>query len=213
MKDDLNTAERRSYQTVALQQAQRLSRLVGQLLDLGKIDAGQVTLVAEPFQLADLAHEVASKFRLAARKDNIALIVECPESPPLVVADIALIERVLDNLVANALQHTPRGGQIALRLQVRPESIRVDVRDSGRGIAEADRSKIFERFFRGDRSRSSSSGHAGLGLSIVQGILALHGQSIASRNSQSGGAVFEFELPLIRPSSEGVASGLVRDAS
>jgi two-component system OmpR family sensor kinase len=196
MKEDLPDEERRAYLAITLQQCRRLVKLVEQLLELARLDAHQVTLSAEPFQLAELVHDVMMKFALAARNAGITLGVEMPQWVPLVTGDIALIERVIDNLIDNALRYAGSGGRVAVRLQAQPQTVRLEVHDTGPGIPEGDRTRVFDRFYRGDKSRFSQSGHAGLGLAIARGILELHGSSIDFASGPGEGTTFFFELPM-----------------
>jgi signal transduction histidine kinase len=146
------------------------------------------------------------KFALAARNEGITLGVEMPQWVPLVTGDIALIERVIDNLIDNALRYAGSGGRVSVRLQAQPQTVRVEVHDTGPGIPEGDRARVFDRFYRGDRSRLSQSGHAGLGLAIARGILELHGSSIDFTSGPGEGTTFFFELPMDRPGGAGQES-------
>ncbi len=193
----LTDAERQDYLHTSITQSHRLSRLVDQLLQAAKLDANQVTVAAEPFQLAELVQDVAQKFELTARSKGVTLNAEIAEGLSLAQADIGLIERVLDNLIENALQHTPSGGQVRLHLSAVAGSIRCAVIDSGPGIPESEQQRIFDRFYRIDKSRSGGVGNAGLGLSIVAQMLALHGTSIHVQSEIGSGAKFWFDLPIV----------------
>jgi two-component system, OmpR family, sensor kinase len=200
LKEDLSGEERRTYLAVTLQQCRRLVRLVEQLLEVAKLDARQIAFSPEPFQLAELVQDVALKCALAARRGGVTLIAEPPPGGvPLVIGDVGLIERVLDNLVENALRHARSGGRVTLRLTPTEQAVRVSIHDTGPGIPEEQRSRVFDRFYRGDQTRSSESGHAGLGLSIARGILELHGQAIDFVTGPEEGTTFFFELPVVSP--------------
>jgi signal transduction histidine kinase len=172
-------------------------KLVEQLLELAKLDARHVAMSPEPFQLAELVHDVVLKFALSARRMGVTLQVEPPQGTPLVLGDIALIERVVDNLLDNALRYAGPGGGVTVRMSSRHQAMRVEVHDTGPGIPESERIHVFDRFYRGDKSRSSESGHAGLGLSIARSILELHGQSIDLVSAAGQGTTFFFELPVV----------------
>jgi signal transduction histidine kinase len=207
MKDELPVEERHTYLAISLQQCRRLIRLVEQLIELAKLDARQVSISPEPFQLAELVQDVVMKGSLAARRGGVTLHVEqANESMPLVVGDIALIERVIDNLVENALRYAAAGGRVTVRLMPQADLVRVTVHDTGPGIPEGERERVFDRFYRGDKSRSSTSGHAGLGLSIARGILELHGRTIDFVSRPGEGTTFFFELPIAVPPLSGRAS-------
>ena len=201
LKDnELTPAERRQYLATAISQCHRLTRLVGQLLELAKLDAGQVVPQQEPFQLAELIQDIAQKFSLTASAKEVLLRADYSSSLPLVFGDISLIERAIDNLTENAIQHSPPGGTVTLRATAGSQDhVRVLVEDSGPGIQTADQNRIFDRFYRGDQSRSSGSAHAGLGLAIVKGILELHGSAVTVDSGSGTGSRFSFELPVHAP--------------
>ena len=198
LKEDLPTEERRGLLAVTLAQCRRLIRLVERLLELAKLDARHVALSPEPFQLADLVHDIAMKFELTARQAGVALRIEHPGSLPLVSADVPLIERVIDNLIENALRYAAPGGEVTVRLKPELQTVRVEVHDTGPGIPDSERERVFDRFYRCDKSRSSGSGHSGLGLAIVRSILELHGRAIDFVSASEGGTMFFFELPAAR---------------
>jgi two-component system, OmpR family, sensor kinase len=195
----LTEAERHEYTLVALRQSRRLTALVEQLLEAAKLDAGQVVPQIEPFPIGELVYDVAMKFALAATKRDVRIIVDALPGAPWVMADIGLIERVLDNLIDNALRHSPQGGTVFLELTAQDEGVRVGVRDTGPGVSEQDRQRIFDRFYRKDRGRATGGGHAGLGLAIVRSILDLHRTGIHVDGGRGAGAYFWFELPVQAP--------------
>ena len=210
LKNDLPEEERQSYVGTAFAQCRRLSKLVEQLLELAKLDAGEVLLSPEPFQLAELAHDVAHKFELSARRMQVALRVEHAGSLPLVLGDVRLIEHVFDHLLDNALRHVSESGEVRVTLTHHGATIRVEIHDTGPGIPASERHRIFDRFYRGDKSRSTMSGYFGLGLTIVRGILELHGQRIDFVSNPGQGTTFFFELSVEGPtnSANHVVSGV-----
>lgn len=196
LNSDLSADERAGSYAIALKQCRRLVRLVEQLLELAKLDGHQVAITPEPFHLLDLAHDVVMKGSLLANRGRVMLKVEQPDTElPLVVGDVALIERVLDNLVENAMRYAGEAGTVTVRVQRSAAGVRLQVHDTGPGISETERARVFDRFYRGDASRSPESGHAGLGLSIARGILELHGRSIDVVSQPEQGTTFSFELP------------------
>lgn len=195
VKDELSAEERRKYLAISMRQSQRLIKLTEQLLDLAELDARQIRLTPERFQLAELAHDVAMKFDLTAKRRGIVVDVVHPERVPLVTADIALIEQVFSNLIENAVRYAPAASTVTVRLIPQLHAVRVEIHDRGPGIPIGERERVFERFYRGDRSRSSESGHAGLGLALVRGILDLHGRSVDFVSTAEEGTTFFFDLP------------------
>ena len=196
-------AERVEYVQISLGQTRRLITLVEQLIEASKLDAHQVVPHLEAFQVGELLYDIAQKFSLAASDHGVALQVDAPVDTPRASGDIALIERVLDNLIDNALRHTPRGGRVSLGLSLIGQRIRIDVQDTGAGMTVEGQERAFQRFYRADPSRGSDGGHAGLGLAIVKSILDLHGATIHVASKPGAGARFWFELPTESVASDG----------
>ncbi len=202
MKDEsLSPDERQLYLGIAMRRAARLNTLIGSLFELAKLDAGEAKPNMEAFSLAELVQDEVQQFALAAQAKNVELQTQLPPNLPLVMGDIRLIERALENLLDNALRHTPAGGSVCVSLSPCREGARrcarVEVRDSGAGIAAADLPHIFERSFRAvgvaDADASPSEG-AGLGLAITKRILELHGSAIEVLSAPGEGASFAFRL-------------------
>jgi len=197
IKGDSMTAEDRDrYLRIAQKHTVRLGTLIGDLFELSKLDAGSVTPSVESFSLPELIQDIAQGFQIESERKNIALHVEVGDSAAITVGDIGLIQRVLENLVRNAIQFTPEGGEVTISIDERPGSIAIAVSDSGPGIAAEDVPRIFDRFYRardGEEARSDSSG---LGLAIVKRILDLHGSRILVASKLNAGTRFEFELPI-----------------
>ena len=196
LKDDsLSPEQRQQYLQIAFNNAERLNKLVSELFELAKLDAGELKLHKETFSLAELAHDVIQKFELRAQQQNIQLEVDIDADVPYVEADIGLIERVLDNLVDNALKNTPEGGAIRLALDSDGQLVTVQVADTGRGIAEDELPHIFQRFYKKPDSEASYTG-AGLGLAIAQRIVELHGSELSVNSVLHQGTRFDFALPV-----------------
>ncbi len=194
LKDgSLNPEQRREYLQIAFDNSERLSKLVTELFELARLDAGELKLHRESFSLAELAHDVIQKFRLRAQQQNIALEVDIDAEVPYVEADIGLIERVLDNLVDNALKNTPEGGAIRLALDCDDQLVSVQVADTGRGIAEDELPHIFQRFYKKPDNDGTKTG-AGLGLAIAQRIIELHGSKLSVTSMLHQGTQFNFAL-------------------
>ena len=191
--DRLSPEEQRSYLEISLRQSERLSQLVARLFELAKLDSERAAVLPEPFVLADLVQDVVQQFELSASGRSIRIAANLPLKMPLVLADIGLIERALRNLIENSLRHTPPGGEIKVSVLPGAEHATVQVSDTGCGIDPADLPRIFDRFYRGEKSRSDSSGNAGLGLAIVKRILELH-QSAVTVASEPGMTTIGFTL-------------------
>jgi signal transduction histidine kinase len=180
-----------------------LSALVAELFELTKLEAADASLNAEPFQLAELAQDVVQKFTLAAQQKDIQLIADIAHDAPFIAGDIALLERVFENLIENALCHTGAGGCVTVRVSTEQDAIAVEVLDTGHGIPAADLPYVFDRFYRVDKSRNEQSGGAGLGLAIAKRAVELHGGEITVASDVGRGTCFRFVLPTLRELAPG----------
>ena len=206
LKDaQLTAEERRTFLAVSLRNTANLQRLVEELFELAKLDARQVQLRPEPLQIAELAQDVALKLAPEAQGAGVSLTVEPGGDLPLVTGDVGLIERVLTNLIENALRFTPAGGAVRAILDREPRAVRVTVADTGTGILPEDLPHIFERFYRADKSRDKATGGAGLGLAIARQIVELHGSSLEVQSRPGEGARFSFLLTAIPTGTAGAA--------
>jgi signal transduction histidine kinase len=200
MKETTFSAEeRRRYLQLAAEQGRRLERLIGELFELSTLDSGGAALHLEPFSLGELVQDVTQKFALEADQKGLHLETRIPEHAPFVSADIARIERVLENLIENAIKYTPAGGEVRLTLIPGERQVTAQVSDTGRGIAEADLARVFERFYRAgaDTEEGPEEGPegTGLGLAIAKRILQLHGSPIEVESAVGQGTTFRFHLP------------------
>ena len=196
LKENTLTAEQRAdYFAIVLRQSEYLTRLVGELFELAKLEAREASPQCERFSLPELVQDVVQKFQLKATQSQVDLAMELDADLPLVIADIALIERVLDNLIDNALTHTPAGGTVRVPVRRDAQQVILCVADTGNGIPEADLPRIFDRFYQAT-DQQSGSGHAGLGLAIARRIVELHGSALDVRSRAGEGTTFAFGLPV-----------------
>jgi signal transduction histidine kinase len=193
MVDDPAAVQR--YLRTAQHDIRSLSLLIDDLFQLAQLDAGGLRLDRGLNSLSDLISDTLEGFSaLAARQDKV-LEGDCEPGLDPVFIDVQRIGQVLRNLLDNALRHTPAGGRVELRCTLAAESVRVEVRDSGEGIAPEDLPHIFEQFYRGEKSRSRATGGAGLGLAIARGIVLAHGGEIGVESRAGAGTRFYFTLP------------------
>jgi len=211
LKKDLSAHERREYLHTALVKSRRVGKLVAQLLDLYRLEAGSAAFAPEPLQLAELAQEVIQKAEPAASRAGVKLRIERLRPVPLVLGDVRLLLQAFENLLDNAVRYAGSGGEVVVRVLVQKLAVRVEVYDSGPVIAGSDQVRVLERFCRSHNSRSDS-GHSGVALAIVRGILQLHGQEIAFLTSPSRGTTFSFALPLLEARERHGARGSHRFA-
>ena len=171
-----------------------LTQMAQELLDLSKIESGQVALVLRKVDPLAVLKSAADRMRLQAERAGVNLTVETVASPT-VQADAARLEQVLVNLIHNAVKFTRRGGAVTLSASVDGESVIFAVRDTGVGIPADDLPRIFERFYRVDKSRTGSG--TGLGLSIAKHIVEAHGGRIWAQSREGEGSAFFFSIPVI----------------
>lgn len=194
--DTLDAAQRAQYLGIAVRQSERLATLIDELFELAKLDFRGLQLNRERFQFGEFAVDVTQKFELAAREQGVALALRCAPGLPPVQADIALMERVLDNLVANALRHTPRGGQVCIGVESAAGRLTVEVADTGCGIPPADLPFVFDRFYRASNAAAAAQQGTGLGLAITKRIVELHGGQVRAESDGARGARFIVSVPL-----------------
>ena len=185
----------KQYLAQAKKQVDNLSILIDDLFQVSQLDAGGLPLALEPASLSDLISDTLESFSAMAAQDHVSLSGSAMPGIDPVTMDVQRMGRVLNNLVSNALHHTPRDGAVILRAEQLPGAVSVSVSDTGEGIQPEDQPHVFERFYRGDKSRGRSSGGAGLGLAIARGIIEAHGGSIRAESEPGKGTVFTFTLP------------------
>ena len=173
-----------------------LSRLVEDLRTLSLADAGRLALERVPRDLRQLVQDVSTSFQAQATSRHIRLEVGLPKEPLTVRADPYRLAQVISNLINNALTHTPEGGTVRLEAIPDGQHIQLTISDTGPGIPEEALSRVFDRFYRTEASRSRQTGGSGLGLAIVKALVELHGGRVEARNRPAGGAEFRVSLPV-----------------
>ncbi len=191
---DRETIER--YLETAQQQIQNLSFLLDDLVELAQIDAGGLTLVYQPNSLCDLISDTLEAFSAQALRQGVTLEGSVNPDVDPVPMDVQKVGRVLNNLLDNAMRYTPPGGKVKVSAAAERNCIRVEVCDTGEGIDTADLPHIFERFYRGEKSRSRATGGSGLGLAIASGIVAAHGGQVGVEDMIDQGTRIWFTLPV-----------------
>jgi two-component system phosphate regulon sensor histidine kinase PhoR len=171
-----------------------LSPRVSELLELARIESGQVPLQLKAIRPIDILLPGVERLRLQAERGGLILEIDCPESLPLVLADQTRLEQVLVNLLHNAIKFTPSGGKLTLRAGEQADKLVFSVQDTGQGISEADLPRIFERFYKTDHARAS--GGTGLGLSIARHLVEAHGGKLWAESIEGQGSTFFFSVPL-----------------
>lgn len=187
-------AQARQFLDSVHRQAVSMEALIKDLLDLGKLES-RPDLTLRPTDVADVLAKVVAMHGEEARKRRHAVAFDAGETLPRLIADASLLERAFSNILENAVRYTPDGGRIHVRARSEGDRVRVEIEDSGAGIPEKDLKRIFERFYRVDRSRSRELGGTGLGLAIVKHVVQLHKGEVWAESGAGRGARFVVVLP------------------
>lgn len=193
------TPTQREFLEIMLESSHRLLGMVNDILDVSRIEAGDLDLRTQRIRLEEVVARAVRSARHLAESKKIALEVEMGPPLPIIKGDPERLEQVMDNLLNNAVKFTPRGGQITVRVQSRqPYEVQVEVTDTGIGIPSADMAHLFSRFHRGENVAGQAIPGAGLGLHITQAIVTEHGGRIEVESEVGKGSTFRFTLPLKR---------------
>jgi len=171
-----------------------LLRLLNDLLDLSKLEAGAMTLNCQPVELESLISDVADEISGLAREKDLTVQISTDDSAVLVWADVKLLSQVIRNLLGNAIKFTPQGGQIQVTIEAPADSAVIFIRDNGPGIPDGDCERVFEKFVQSDLTRTGAGG-TGLGLSICREIVQLHRGRISAVATHGHGALLQVSLP------------------
>jgi two-component system heavy metal sensor histidine kinase CusS len=190
-----STEDYQATHRLVLSEVERMARLADQLLLLARADAGSLAPRFERFDLSDLLEETVDRWRLLARARGVGLALD-PLAPGTIWADRELLRRLVDNLIDNAIRHSPPGEEVTLTAGHRDARWHLEVADAGPGVPDAVRQRLFERFTRGDPARGRETGGAGLGLALCAVIADLHGGTVelTPPNGPPPGAHFLVEL-------------------
>lgn len=195
--EELSEKDRKRYMEIVLKNSEKLKKLVDDLFELSKLEARQRSIQPEAIQMAEIIQDIADKYRILAHKKGVSINAIYAKDLPLVYADIALIDRALQNIIDNAINHCKQGDVITLELVAEETQVKVVVSDTGSGIAPEELPHIFERYRKGKFITDSQKG-SGLGLAIVKKIMELHEVSIHVNSVLEKGTKFFFGLPFYR---------------
>lgn len=199
--DELSEEKRRSFFDIILNETDRMTHIVQDLLTLSRFDSGRGELAFAPFSFLEATEHVCQAVKLDAEKHQHTLTLKAPRRLPDVVGDRERIVQVMMNVVSNSIKYTPDGGHIAMTVGRTETTVWLEVDDDGIGIPEPDRERIFERFYRVDKARSRQSGGTGLGLSIAKEIVDRHQGTLALVDKDGPGLRVRLELPIGGPSA------------
>ncbi len=193
-KDSLEPADQLKYLQIIYTSCDKLKKLVTELFELSKLQTNQVKLNKEPFSITELVSDIANKFRIISQKKGVSINTFMPKDLPMVEADILLIDRVLQNLIENAIKFCRDGDYINIDIHPDiPGKVKITIADTGEGIKNDELPYIFERYYKGKKYSEST----GLGLAIVKKIIDLHQTSIYVSSQPGKGTTFSFTLPMI----------------
>jgi len=182
--------DRERYLNIIMNSSERLSLLISQLFEFSKLETEEVQLQKEPFKISELLSSSLEEYQVLADKKGIQLEMDCPKNAPVIYADISLMERVIQNLMDNALKFTPEKGRIKVFVKGHPKNVEISIIDNGCGIEEEQQTKIFNRY-----EKIQNSKGAGLGLAIVKKILEMHKGAISVKSQLGSGTQFTLSLP------------------
>jgi two-component system phosphate regulon sensor histidine kinase PhoR len=171
----------------------RLTQLVAELTELSRIETGKTELKKEPVDLNQLVEEVITRLNPQLERQGLSLRRESDTDLPPVPADRDRVRQVVANLVHNAIKFTPARGSITITTRALEGSVAVDIADTGMGISKEDLTRVFERFYKGDKARAGEG--TGMGLAIAKHVIEAHGGSIWVRSEEGKGSTFSFSLP------------------
>jgi heavy metal sensor kinase len=194
LSHDRSAAEYKQALAIILDESRRLSRLVDDLLNLARADAGRVKLQVQEFYLNDLLAECCRSAQGLAGARRIALECRCREDVAF-RGDEELVRRMVMNLIDNAIRYTPEGGSVTAALEADGAGVTIRIADTGAGIAPEAQAHVFERFYRGDKARSRQDGGFGLGLAIVKWIAESHNGAVALESTPGAGSTFTVTMP------------------
>jgi signal transduction histidine kinase len=180
---------------VCKEKSNQLDRLVSDLFAFTKLEYMEQTLHYEKVDLAVVLEQSVDSLRLQAQDKRVSIVVEAPTYGCVITGDSHLLERAMNNLLDNALRHTPPAGKIFVKWHKEPGKTTVSVRDTGPGFSPEDMNHVFEPLYRGDESRNRATGGAGLGLTIARRIFNAHGGELVATNHTGGGAALTGWIP------------------
>jgi signal transduction histidine kinase len=202
LADGVETPNMETMQ-IMLTQTERLGRLVEQLLDLSRLESGEIPLHRERVSVGPLVAQVVSEIDVARRDQGVAIHPVIAEDVPALDADPERVHQVLFNLVDNAVRFTPGGGTVTISAHRHNGSVEITVADTGVGIASEHIPRLFERFYRVDPARSREDGGTGIGLAIARSVVEAHGGHIRARSAPGEGSAFTFDLPAVAADDDG----------
>lgn len=203
-KDDLEVEQQKEFCNVITSEANRLGRLVDQLLTVSQMEAGSMTINRHELDMLPMIEYAADQVRGQAEQKQMELALNLSAKLPVVLGDRDKLQAALVNLVGNAIKYTPAHGQVILRCSAEDRWIRIDVEDNGPGIDDDEQNQVFDKFFRGSDTRDADTRGNGLGLAFAREIARLHGGDIKLESTLGEGSTFTLMLPIGGQSRSGI---------
>ncbi|MDM7861542.1 ATP-binding protein [Alteromonas sp. ASW11-36] len=194
--DTLSSDERKRFVDISLKNARNLKHLIDQIFELAYLEAGQVTMSRESFSLGELIHDVSAKFAMQIEAKSLTMNIEFGQQDVFVNTDIGKLERVLTNLIDNAIRHTDSGGTITLAVIQNDNTVRVEIKDTGNGISQNELAFIFDARYQASNQCKDSKIHAGLGLAICKKLTQLLNSELSVTSEVGKGTCFSLNLAL-----------------
>ncbi|MCP4991641.1 MAG: HAMP domain-containing histidine kinase [Colwellia sp.] len=196
--DNLSSIDRQGYLVTVQRNVNQLKRLIDGIFELAHLENGQVTVNLETFVIGELLHDILDKFSLQAAEKEISLRLEPQQCQYMIYSDIAKLERIMTNLLENAIRHTDVGGEITMTVMQLSKEIKVTVSDSGSGISKEDIAYIFDARYRASNAREDSIQHTGLGLAISQKLSKVLNSELMVKSELGNGSSFSLALPTLK---------------
>jgi len=196
LKDELSHEDNEKYTNYILTSTDKVIKLVDDLFEISKLESKHIKTKIEKFSVIEMISDVIAKYELIAKSKGIEIVFEAfkkSENQPMILADIALIDRVMQNLLDNAIKHSPAGSKIIIQVKTKGKELQIAIKDTGFGIPQEELPYIFDRYKKASGNKQKGSG---LGLAIVKKILELHETNITVQSNLNQGTTFEFSLPL-----------------
>lgn len=194
-ENELTEEKKKWYMEIVIKNVDKLKKLVDDLFELSKLEVQHVPIKQEAIQMAEIIQDIADKYRIIAKEKGVSLNTLYSKDLPLVFADIALIDRALQNIIDNAIAHCEKGDVVTLELLREDHEVKITISDTGCGIDEEEIPHIFERYRKGKFLNNNKEG-SGLGLAIVKRIMELHNTNINVKSALNQGTAFFFSLPI-----------------
>jgi signal transduction histidine kinase len=193
--EQLSNGERQVYLAIVQRNVSQLKRLIDQIFELAHLENGQVSVNLEVFPIGELLHDIVAKFSLKAHEKKVMIQLTPQPCQLNVYSDIAKLERIITNLIENAIRHTQSGGEITLRVGELNNRVKVSVADTGSGISKEDIAYIFDARYRASNAIEDTTQHSGLGLAISQKLSAVLQADLMVESELGQGSCFSLSLP------------------